>query len=82
MQYFVEVTEDNDGPDIQPWVDQIFARKPVRPGIWNSTWSPGHGFDGTIHEEVSFDPVRQLFVDKRTVKPQSGVADANGHRPR
>jgi hypothetical protein len=53
------------------WVDQIFARKPERPGRWDFTWEPGHGRDCEIHDEVSLGAARQLFVDKQTVKSSS-----------
>jgi hypothetical protein len=68
LQYPVEVRSGNDAPETEFWVDQIFAKKPNRPGHWSFTWEPGHGSEDIIHEEVSFDPVRQVFVDGRKIK--------------
>jgi hypothetical protein len=50
------------------WVEQLFAVKPVRPGYWKFTWSPGHGVDDVIDEEVSFDRIKQRFIEKQTVR--------------
>jgi hypothetical protein len=58
-----------NGRTNEEWPDQVFARKPVRPGYWNFKWMPGHGSDDEIHEVVTFDRTRQRFVDHRTVKP-------------
>ena len=69
VQYHVEVLSEKDTPSLDTWVPTIFGRKPVRPGYWNFMWEPGRGANVTIHEDVSFDRVRQLFVDKQEIKP-------------
>jgi hypothetical protein len=71
MQFPVEVIESGDTPVVRLWVDQIFASKAVGPGKWDLTWEPGHGCDCEIHDEVSFDPARQIFADRRTIKSSS-----------
>lgn len=71
LQYPIEVRSGNDALDAletELWVDQIFAEKPNRPGHWSFTWRPRHGSDDTIHEEVSFDPTRHVFVDNREIE--------------
>lgn len=50
------------------WVDQVFARAPVRPSYWKFTWEPRHGSDDIVDVDVSFDKGRQIFVDKTTVR--------------
>jgi hypothetical protein len=62
MQYPVEIV-----PEQKLWVEQVFAIKPRRSGYWDFAWRPAHGSDDYIHEEVSFDSARQMFVDKQTV---------------
>ena len=69
VQYRVEVLEGNETPSFDTWVATIFGRKPVSPGLWDFTWEPGHGANVTIHEEVSFDGARQLFVDSQERRP-------------
>lgn len=64
LQYSVEVRRGNTPPKVELWVDQVFARKPVRPGVWDFRWSPGHGDDAWYHEQVHFDPKRQMFVQE------------------
>jgi hypothetical protein len=64
-------------PRLDLWVATIFGRKPVRPGYWIFAWQPGHGASVTIHEEVSFDRARQLFVDRQTTTPVSGTTPPN-----
>jgi hypothetical protein len=66
IQYPVQVFVDAYKPEFQTWVEQVFATKPIRPGKWNFTWKPGHGMENyVIHEDVSFDSGRQLFVERR-----------------
>jgi hypothetical protein len=72
-QYSIEVLNPNQKPEIQFWVDQVFAKQPSRPGYWNFTWDPGHGSESTIHEQVSFDRERQLFVDNQETRPYPGT---------
>ena len=48
----------------------IFGRQTVSPGHWDFTWEPGHGANRKIHEQVSFDPVNQLFVDRQEITPR------------
>jgi hypothetical protein len=67
IQYPVEVGQSNAGSDVEFWVDQVFAVKPVRPGYWKFTWGPGHGVDDMIHEDVRYDPVKGAFVEKRKI---------------
>ena len=67
VQYSVLVRGNDGKTTIEQWVEQIFAKKPVRPGYWKFTWRPGHGSDDEIHEEVSFDRAKQQFVDRQTI---------------
>jgi len=69
--YAIEVSDGKQKAAVQFWVDQVFARKPVRPGYWDFKWDPGHGADVTIRDQVSFDAARQLFVIKQTTTPYS-----------
>lgn len=62
VQYGVETLNQDGKPEIVPWVEQVFGRKPDRPGHWDFNWQPGHGVDATVPEEVSFDPAKQVFV--------------------
>lgn len=73
VSYLVEVQNGRGQPKTEKWVGQIFARKPISPGRWDFTWEPGHGTDSTIREQVSFDRVRQLFVDQQTITPYPDV---------
>jgi hypothetical protein len=66
MQYPIEV-HDRDGKHVELWIEQVFATKPVRPGRWSFTWRPAHGTDDILHEEVSFDQTKQMFVERQTV---------------
>jgi hypothetical protein len=70
VEYSVEVREDGKPPVTRLWVPEVFARQPVRPGVWDVTWDPGHGANADIHERVSFDSARQVFVNRRTITPQ------------
>src|SRR5579863_9218516 len=63
VQYSVEVTSGKGKTEVVKWVDQIFGVPPIKPGQWDFSWSPGHGSDVMIHEQISFDRVRQRFVD-------------------
>jgi hypothetical protein len=65
VQYQVEVLRSNDMPSLDTWVATIFGRQPVSLGYWDFTWEPGHGANRKIHEQVSFDPASQLFVDRQ-----------------
>ncbi len=67
VQYQVEVLREGEKPERAVWVQQIFARKPIRPGYLNFTWGRGHGLDDVVHEDVSFDPVRQVFVERQRI---------------
>ena len=67
VQYPVEVVLFKQKPKTESWVEQIFARKPIRPGYWKFTWEPGHGSDVRVYEEVSFDPSREVFVEKQRI---------------
>jgi hypothetical protein len=64
VQYGVETLNESGKPEVVPWVEQVFGEKPIGPGHWDFTWEPGHGADGAVHEEVSFDPAKQVFVRK------------------
>jgi curved DNA-binding protein CbpA len=69
VQYPVEVVQSGQEPKTGVWVTQIFRKEPMRPGYWDFTWDPGHGADAKLHEQVSFDPGRQLFVDRHEIIP-------------
>jgi hypothetical protein len=68
-QFPVEVVEPGENTELLTWIPHLFSEKPSQPGRWNVTWDPGHGCDCTIHEEVSFDVGRQVFVERRKVTP-------------
>ena len=70
VQYEVEVLSTNDRPGRDAWVAAIFGRRMVSPGHWDFTWEPGHGARRKIHEQVSFDPVNQVFVDRQEITPE------------
>lgn len=74
VSYSVEA-QSNAGKRVGLWVDQVFATTPVRPGYWNFTWSPGHGADFSIHEEVSFDASRKVFVETQSHSPLQAVQE-------
>jgi hypothetical protein len=65
LQYPVEA-ERSGSRQTEYWVEQVFARKPDSPGYWNFTWYPGHGALANLHEEVTFDRERQVFIEKQT----------------
>lgn len=67
LQYPVVFVETGEKPSVATWVNAIFAAKPIRPGRWKFTWGPGHGVDDVIDEDVTFDPVKQRFVDRQKV---------------
>ena len=64
IQYGVERPTESGKKEIAHWIEQVFGAKPIRPGLWDFTWEPGHGFEGSIHENVSFDRKRQVFVQQ------------------
>jgi hypothetical protein len=64
VQYRVETTTESGKPEVTLWVEQVFGAKPIRPGHWDFNWQPGHGADGVVHEQVSFDQAKQVFVRK------------------
>lgn len=64
VQFEVETPLDGGRRTVTSWVEQVFAYPPSPPGRWDFTWEPGHGADGSVHERVSFDRTRQLFVRK------------------
>jgi len=66
-QFPVKIIDSGEKTTIVSWVPHLFGEQPVQPGHWNITWDPGHGCDCIIHEEVSFNPIRQLFVENRRV---------------
>ncbi len=68
VQYPVELIVGDRTPEVQLWVSQVFAQQPIRPGRWSFTWRPGHGSEEIIHDEVSFDPSRQMFIDRREIR--------------
>jgi hypothetical protein len=70
VQYRLEISEQHKNRQVVSWVPHIFSEKPSHPGYWDFTWEPGHGADCTIREQVSFDRVRQIFVDDREIKSQ------------
>jgi hypothetical protein len=72
LQYPIELTLDNFKPVVQGWANQVFETKPSRPAYWKFTWEPGHGKENWVDEEVRFDPARQLFIEKKTLRPYTG----------
>jgi hypothetical protein len=68
VEYPIETISNGKGSARSLWVEEIFAMKPVRPGYWSFDWSPGHGFEGNIHEEVSFDSATRTFLRKNSYK--------------
>ena len=68
VEYPIETISNGKGSARSLWVEEIFAMKPVRPGYWSFDWSPGHGFEGNIHEEVSFDSATRAFLGKNHYK--------------
>jgi len=64
VQYGVERRTESGKSKGVPWVQQVFGAKPIRPGHWDFTWEPGHGAEGSVHEQVSFDRAKQVFVQK------------------
>jgi hypothetical protein len=77
VQYPVELTEGRFQPVIQSWETKVFETKPISPGYWKFTWEAGHGSWAWIDETVRFDPARQLFAEKRTIRPYPGFAQAH-----
>jgi hypothetical protein len=77
VQYSIELTEGKFRPVIQLSETQVFETKPISPGYWKFTWEAGHGSWAWIDETVRFDPARQLFAEKRTVRPYPGFAQAH-----
>lgn len=67
VNYPIEIQTAGERPKRQVWIEQVFSVKPLRPGYWKFTWKPSHGTDHSIHEDVSFDPVRKVFVDKQRI---------------
>jgi hypothetical protein len=67
VQYQVELRGSSGTLNFETWVATIFGKQPVSPGHWDFTWDPGHGANRKIHEQVSFDPVGQLFVDQQEI---------------
>jgi hypothetical protein len=77
VQYPIELTEGRFRPVIQLWETQVFETKPISPGSWKFTWEAGHGSWAWIDETVRFDPARQLFAEKRTIRPYPGFAQTH-----
>jgi hypothetical protein len=73
VQYSVEIITGDEKPKIELWAMQIFETRPIRAGQWDFTWEPGHGSDGWFHEHVSFDRVRQMFVNQQKITPYPDV---------
>jgi hypothetical protein len=69
VEYPVQLVEEGRVGETAFWVSYVFSTPPLRPGYWNFIWVPGHGFDSRLHEEVSFDSVRQVFVKKQRIVP-------------
>ncbi len=64
VQYGVKTSTEDGQSVVRSWVEQVFGEKPVSPGHWDFIWWPGHGVDGSVHERVSFDPAKQMFVSR------------------
>ena len=77
VQYQTELAEGRFRPVTQLWETQVFETKPISPGYWKFTWEAGHGSWAWIDETVRFDPARQLFAEKRTIRPYPGFAQAH-----
>ena len=69
VHFRVEISNPGEKLAVFSWVPHLFQERPIRPGQWDFTWEPGHGADCWIHEQVSFDPARQLFVNHRNITP-------------
>ena len=67
VNYPIEIRTAGERPKRQVWIEQVFSVRPLRPGYWKFTWKPGHGSDDSIHEDVSFDPARKVFVDRQRI---------------
>jgi hypothetical protein len=77
VQYPIEVTKGRFRPVIQSAAMQVFETKPVNPGYWKFTWEAGHGSFAWIDETVRFDPARQLFAERRIIRPYPGFAQTH-----
>jgi hypothetical protein len=64
IQYPTFTTDESGKTGYSVWVEGVFATKSIRPGVWNYSWSPGHGSEAVIHEEVSYDPGKEVFLRK------------------
>jgi hypothetical protein len=64
VQYGVERVTESGKPEVVSWVEQVFGAKPLQPGRWDFTWQPGHGAEGSVREQVSFDQKKQVFVQE------------------
>ncbi len=77
VQYPIQLTEGRFRPVIQLSATQIFETKPISPGYWKFTWEAGHGSWAWIDETVRFDPARQLFAEKKIIRPYPGFAQTH-----
>jgi hypothetical protein len=68
LQYRVELSEKGENPHSDFWIEQVFARPPMAPGRWKVTWSPHHGVDDVVTDDLSFDKARQVFVDRQVIQ--------------
>jgi hypothetical protein len=69
VQYPIEVVHGTQKSEIKVWIEHVFSTKPIRPGQWDLIWDPGHGAQAQIHDQVSFDRLRQQFVDRQEIIP-------------
>jgi hypothetical protein len=68
VQYPVLVVETGEQPRIEQWIMQVFSRKPASPGHWRFTWRIGHGSEDIYDEDVTFDRIKQFFIEKQTIR--------------
>lgn len=72
VHYPVEVLQGKFSPVVQYWIPQVFSTEPSGAAHWKFTWEPAHGADAWVDEDVRFDARRQLFVEKKRIRPYPG----------
>jgi len=65
IRYAIEAS----GEEPHFWVSQVFGHKPVKPGVWDFVWDPGHGAEHMTRLRLRFDKVRRVFVDESIEVP-------------
>lgn len=73
LQYPVELAIEEPGErstENNPWVDYLFHRKPVSPGLWKYELDY-RGRGGTLNQyEIRYDRVEEKFKGKVIVRPE------------